>query len=205
METKTKNDMIDKEMLKALEESMETWENKTEKTRENCPLCDLSIKRREDDGRYSMASTCDYCIIKKRTGMDSCQGTPHHDDKYKPFPEYKRSMIDYLKSFLPQEKEGIKMRKVVIENRDPGVVSINEVDNDKVYGYKLNSSSDIRLLRNIDEKYKWISMQNNTWSRNLSFTSTNNLMTIIKQVYIDYDGVVYEFDTMNDFYKWATE
>ena len=65
---------------KALRESIAHWkrvemEGEEELGGGNCALCQLSI-RRELQNNDSI-SACDQCIVKKKTGLTGCLGTPY--------------------------------------------------------------------------------------------------------------------------------
>lgn len=66
---------MNRETAIALEKSIKHWEENVaaEKTREvrlgiaACALC----------GLYNKINTCDGCPVKKKTGLDGCEGTPY--------------------------------------------------------------------------------------------------------------------------------
>ncbi len=193
-----KEEEMDSEDLQALEESISDWEKKArgETVKDRCPLCILGEKRESGNNR------CNRCIIKKRTGRAECHGTPvwNNDTGL----SYKRDMVKFLKSFLPKPKpdrEEIKMREVIVTKPIEGT-NIGDVSTYKTYGYKCGK--DVRLLRHIDNEYQWITMNSatsNNYFSKITYPRNLALKDIIKCTCRSY--TVYEFDNIDEFYKWA--
>lgn len=212
---------MDKTTREAHEGSVRKWdrilagEGKDERNR-NCPLCKLFPYRCEN-------SKGEKCPVYQKTGFTNCNKTPyrewlaHHNEHHYTFIHCHKiecptcgqladNEVKFLKSFLP--KEEAKMKTVVFKDRAQNEVDIENVSSDKIYGYRFkNGGKTPRLLRQIDNKYRWIIMEDCTSGNSFnSLNKTESLTEAIKEIHNCYpEAPVHEFNSMNEFYKWATE
>ena len=92
---------MNKDELTALKESIEHWERlktgeDTNVGSDSCALCNYT----RGDG---LTVNCDKCPIMRKTGHDSCDGTPYNDYYFNRTTENAQRMIDFLKSLLPED------------------------------------------------------------------------------------------------------
>lgn len=101
--------------LKALQESIEVWQEKLTLNRDEmefglsaCPLCRIFVLRMNTN---SAKKACNGCPIKERTGKPSCINTPYqkvcnlHDNMSTSREQLLKAIqeeINFLKSLLPK-------------------------------------------------------------------------------------------------------
>lgn len=93
---------MDAKTLKALNGSIEKWQNIVAKTDrdlgvKNCPLCQLFYVGR------SQKDECNGCPVAESTGKTGCEGSPYMQHCITPTIQCAKAELKFLKSLLPKE------------------------------------------------------------------------------------------------------